>query len=135
VLEGTWEAAFLLYTSPPGAPPNRIVHVFTDGGGVLAQIGPVLRRPDGSFVYLSMGVGTWARAGGREFEYSYRYARWLDDATRIEQNVVWARLMLDASGDRWTGDWKVHEMDAAGTVVGTREGPVEGRRLGVDSLA
>lgn len=134
-LDGAWEAAFLLYTSPPGAPANRILHIFTSGGGVIAQIGPVGRRPDGSVANLSIGIGSWARTGGRGFEYSYHYTRWLDEATRIEQNVVWARLTLDASGNRWTGDWKVREVDAAGLVVGTREGPVEGNRLGVDSLA
>jgi hypothetical protein len=135
-LAGVWEAAFLLYTSPPGAPPNRITHIFTASGGVIAQIGPIgARSPDGSFNRLSMGIGAWAPTGGREFEYSYRYLRWLGDLTQVEQIVVWARLTLDSGGDRWTGDWKRRDVDGTGAFVRALEGPVEGKRLGVESLA
>jgi hypothetical protein len=135
-LEGAWEAAFLQHTSPPGAPANRILHIFTGGGGVITQFGPIgARAADGSFSRLSFGAGSWAHSGGREFEYSYRYIRWLGDLTQTEQIVVWVRLTLEAGGNQWTGDWKRRDVDGTGAAVRTLEGPVQGNRLGVDSLA
>jgi hypothetical protein len=138
-LEGSWYANF--NTVPPTPTPALFRITFVPNGGLIIAYPPLRPQPDGRLLFVTDGVGAWARTGPREF--SFTYAIDVHEARRepppplnprIETHTVWASFSLDQQGDRWEGTWKRQNVDLAGNIVGGLDGRVFATRLVVTPM-
>jgi hypothetical protein len=82
----------------------------------------------------SPGYGVWARTGRRRFAVTFLTVVSDGAGNLVGTNKVRATLTTSKDGDRFSGNFQVDVFDAAGTLVVTDVGAIEGTRITIEPL-
>ena len=118
-LVGAWLVASSRVTGP-----GVVLLTFTSDGTFF--------RSGDTHPVLSVGHGAWVPVGERDFEATY--IAWRFDANRshIGSQNTRIRITLGPDPDQFTGLTKTSTLALDGSVQDTREGQLQGQRIGVE---
>ena len=107
---GSWEG---VVTAIDGPPPFRVLMNFTKDGGFTGS-------GDGDSAVGSPQYGVWERIGpknSRTYALTFRMLRYNPDSTSTGMHKIQQTVILNESGDTWTGPGLVSIYDANGTLL------------------
>ena len=130
-IEGSWIGT-VTATNPPGLPSMRSLLSFTSEGIVLesrrlfvglSPFGPLME---------TTGHGEWIRTGKREFTVKFIFLTQQGPGSAgdsIGTDNITMRLVLDESGETYSGTFVSEIRDNADNVMFVANGLVEGKRI------
>ena len=130
-IEGAWIVSF-----PDFPEPGREAVVVGAGGIIVASGAPVTTFPPGegppgvTRLFSSQGFGAWASLGSREYSFRFVTINYTDAGEFAGTTTIEGTVLLDASGDAFSGSFTGVETDVAGN-VGELFGPfgITGTRI------
>ena len=122
-LVGTW----IITSTRAGSVPN----------GILVTV-----LPDGSFLRTgnthpteTPAMGVWRQVNDTVYDVTYMALQFDNAGTFIGHRKTWLRIPLDASGDSFTGRFRVVTLDLNGAESAPTEGEIRGTRMVAEPFA
>ena len=122
-LVGTW----IITSTRAGSVPNGILVLVLPDGGFL--------RTGNAHPTESPAMGVWRQVGDADYEVTYMALQFDNTGTFIGHRKSWLRIPLDASGDSFTGRFRVVTLDLSGTESAPTEGEIRGTRMVAEPFA
>ncbi len=119
-LIGTW----VLTSTRAGAVPNGILYMVLPDGGFL--------RTSNAHPTESPSMGVWRQVSDTVYDVTYMALLFDNTGAFIGHRKTWVRIPLDASGDSFTGHFRIVTLDLNGAESAPTEGEVRGTRMVVE---
>ena len=122
-LIGTW----VLTSTRAGAVPNGVLYMVLPDGGFL--------RTSNAHPTESPSMGVWRQVSDTDYDVTYMALLFDNAGTFIGHRKTWVRIPLDASGDSFTGHFRIVTLDLNGAESTPTEGEIRGTRMVVEPFA